>query len=124
MERHDRRPLRREHVRLLTDLRRLDVPLEDAARIASWCHSGHCADTSAALPGLIAAKRAEIASRIEGLKALDGRLADLEAHLATSRPRRELAVLGGEQAGRCCDAAEIIVGAAEVTCACCSGAVN
>ena len=33
-----------EHLRLLIDLRRLDVPLEDAARIAGWCHSGHCAN--------------------------------------------------------------------------------
>ena len=33
-----------EHLRLIIDLRRLDVPLEDAARIAGWCHSGHCAE--------------------------------------------------------------------------------
>jgi DNA-binding transcriptional MerR regulator len=31
-----------EHIRLLIDLRRLELPLEDAARIASWCHPGHC----------------------------------------------------------------------------------
>jgi DNA-binding transcriptional MerR regulator len=29
-----------EHLRLLIELRRLDVPLDDAARIAGWCHSG------------------------------------------------------------------------------------
>ena len=42
-----------EHLRLIIDLRRLDLPLEDAARIAGWCHSGHCGDTTAELPGLI-----------------------------------------------------------------------
>ena len=50
-----------EHLRLLIDLRRLDVPLEDAARIAGWCHSGHCEMTTAELPGVISAQRAQIA---------------------------------------------------------------
>src|SRR4029078_7817351 len=63
-----------EHLRLLIDLRRLDLPLEDAARIAGWCHSGHCAESSAALPGLIEARRTEIAERIAGLAALDARV--------------------------------------------------
>jgi DNA-binding transcriptional MerR regulator len=40
-----------EHLRLLIELRRLDVPLEHAGKIASWCHSGHCTDTTAELPG-------------------------------------------------------------------------
>src|SRR5436190_3029243 len=57
-----------EHLRLLIDLRRLDVPLEDAARIAGWCHSGHCADATAELPRLIGERRAAIARRIPGLK--------------------------------------------------------
>ena len=39
-----------EHLRLLMELRRLDLPLDDAARIASWCHSGHCADATSELP--------------------------------------------------------------------------
>src|SRR5215203_2109598 len=62
-----------EHLRLLIDLRRLDVPLEDAARIAGWCHSGHCAESSAELPGIIEERRAAIADRISGLQALDAR---------------------------------------------------
>ncbi|HEX5579296.1 MAG TPA: MerR family transcriptional regulator, partial [Candidatus Limnocylindria bacterium] len=37
-----------DHLRLLVDLRRLDLPLDTAARLASWCHSGHCEQTSAA----------------------------------------------------------------------------
>ena len=105
-----------EHLRLLIDLRRLEIPLEDAARIASWCHSGHCADTSAALPSLIAARRAEIAGRIAGLESLDARLAGLERHL-TGR-RRSLTVLG--ESGSCCEAAGAVVGSVDGGCACCS----
>jgi DNA-binding transcriptional MerR regulator len=56
-----------EHLRLLTGLRRLDLPLDDAARIASWCHSGHCQEMTDELPTLIAERRADIAARIEGL---------------------------------------------------------
>jgi len=105
-----------EHLRLLIDLRRLDLPLDDAARIAGWCHSGHCADTTAELPRLIEARRAEIAARIEGLQALDGRLAVLARHLV--RPGRQLSVLAGS--GACCEAAEAVQGSAGGTCACCS----
>jgi DNA-binding transcriptional MerR regulator len=103
-----------EHLRLLIDLRRLDVPLEDAARIAGWCHSGHCADSTAQLPRMIEARRAEISDRITGLQALDERLAGLLGHLG--RPRRSLAVLDGP----CCEAADAVVGAAEGGCPCCS----
>ena len=70
-----------DHLRLLIDLRRLDVPLDDAAKIASWCHSGHCGESTAELPHLIAERRADVASRIAGLQALDARLASLERHL-------------------------------------------
>lgn len=107
-----------EHLRLLIDLRRLDVPLGDAGRIASWCHSGHCADTTTNLPRLIGERRAEIADRIVGLQALDERLDDLERHL--QRTRRSLAVL--DSPGPCCEAAGAVVGSAEGTCSCCSPA--
>jgi len=103
-----------EHLRLLIDLRRLDVPLEDAARIAGWCHSGHCADMTAELPRLIGERRAEIADRIAGLQALDSRLAALGGHLA--RPRRSLPVVDGS----CCEAAGAVAGTAAGECACCS----
>lgn len=103
-----------EHLRLIIDLRRLDLPLEDAARIASWCHSGHCVESTAQLPRLIEARRAEIADRIAGLQALDARLAGLLGHLGSSRP--SLAVLEGP----CCEAAVAVVGAAEGGCSCCS----
>jgi DNA-binding transcriptional MerR regulator len=103
-----------EHLRLIIDLRRLDVPLDDAARIAGWCHSGHCAESKAELPRLIGERRADIADRIAGLQALDARLAGLQGHL--DRPRRSLAVLDGP----CCEAADAVVGTAEGGCACCS----
>jgi DNA-binding transcriptional MerR regulator len=102
-----------EHLRLIIDLRRLELPLEDAARIASWCHSGHCGDSTAELPRMIEGRRAEIADRMARLQALDARLADLLGHLG--RPSRSLAVLDGP----CCEAADAVVGAAEGSCACC-----
>ena len=104
-----------EHLRLLIDLRRLDVPLADAGRIAGWCHSGHCADASAELPRLIGERRADIADRIAGLQALDTRLAGLERHLG--RPRAALRVL---DAGPCCDAADAIASSGADGCTCCS----
>ena len=103
-----------EHLRLIIDLRRLDLPLEDAAKIAGWCHSGHCVDSTAELPGMIEVRRAEIADRIAGLQALEARLTELLGHL--ERPRRKLAVLDGP----CCEAADAVVGAAEGGCPCCS----
>ncbi|HLE58898.1 MAG TPA: MerR family DNA-binding transcriptional regulator [Candidatus Limnocylindria bacterium] len=114
-----------EHLRLLIDLRRMDLPLDEAARLASWCHAGHCASTTASLPGLIGARRAEIAHRMEGLRALDDRLADLERHLAAESGSTladrltELQLVGAATA--CCDAAAAVTGTAEGTCACCAG---
>jgi DNA-binding transcriptional MerR regulator len=104
-----------EHLRLLIELRRLEVPLDDAAQIAGWCHSGHCANATAELPRLIDERRSEIAERIAGLRTLDERLAGLGRHLA--RPRPPLVVL--EAAGPCCDAAEAVVGSTAGGCACC-----
>ena len=109
-----------EHLRLLIDLRRIDLPLETAARLASWCHAGHCEQTTADLPGQLADKRREIASRIDDLHALDDRLAQLERHLAAATPtrRRELLVLTG--ATPCCDAAAVVTSAEGEGCAVCS----
>jgi DNA-binding transcriptional MerR regulator len=109
-----------EHLRLLIDLRRLDVPLGDAGKIAGWCHSGHCSDSSAELPRLIGERRADIADRVAGLRALDARLADLERHL--TQPGRSLPVVGA--AGPCCDAAGAVIGTSEGGCSCCAPAVG
>ena len=104
-----------EHLRLLIDLRRLDLPLDEAARIASWCHSGHCAETTTELPRLIAERRAAITDRIAGLRELDARLASLELHLRSQRP--QLTML---EDGLCCGSAASVVGTAEGSCPCCS----
>ena len=109
-----------EHLRLLIDLRRLDIPLDDAAKIASWCHSGHCADATSQLPRLIAERRAVIADRVAGLEALDARLANLERHLVA--PRRGLNVIAAS--GACCGAAGAVVGSVEGGCSCCTPAVG
>lgn len=92
-----------ERIRLLLDLRRLDIPLSEAASLAGWCQSGHCADTTEALPPVIAARRAAIRERISGLEALDRRLAALESHLTlVSLP------MAGEPGGPCCAAAGLV----------------
>jgi DNA-binding transcriptional MerR regulator len=111
----DYREVDADHLRLLTDLRRLDVPLEDAARIASWCHSGHCTDAASELPRLVADRRAALAERIARLRALDERLAGLEQHLRA--PGRGLPVLTTDA---CCDAAAAITGAGDAGCDCCA----
>jgi DNA-binding transcriptional MerR regulator len=118
-----------EHLRLLIDLRRMDLPLDTAARLASWCHSGHCDQTTSELPLQLAEKRREIAGRIDDLRLLDERLAQLERHLSAvpaagsaAHPRagggRELAVLSlGEP---CCDAAAAISSGEPEACAVCA----
>ena len=114
-----------EHLRLLIDLRRLDLPLDDAAQIATWCHSGHCADTRTALPSLIAARRSEVAERMAGLAELDARLSDLERHLTDGRQTRPMLPMladAGPTEAPCCDAAGAVLGSAEGGCACCAPA--
>jgi DNA-binding transcriptional MerR regulator len=107
-----------EHLRLVADLRRLDLPLDTAARLASWCHSGHCDRTDAELPLELAQRRRDIAERIAGLQALDARLARLERHLTTPAARgpRELQMVGPVA---CCSAAEAV--GVESSCTCCAG---
>ena len=105
-----------DHLRLLIDLRRMDLPLDLAAEMAGWCHSGHCADTTSTLPAVIDDKRQELADRIARLRELDARLADLQRHL--TEPASVLTVLSGS--GPCCSAAEAVAGVAEGGCACCA----
>jgi DNA-binding transcriptional MerR regulator len=108
-----------EHLRLLIDLRRMDLPLETAARLASWCHSGHCDQTTSELPLQLAEKRREIAGRIDDLRLLDERLAQLERHLTSERSgRRALTVLSSAEP--CCDAAAAVTGGEPEACAVCA----
>jgi len=112
----DYSPDQAEHLRLLIDLRRLDVPLDEAARIAGWCHSGHCAASSEALPEIIGVRRAAIAERMAGLHALDARLVALERHLGRGSGGRRLPVVDGSP---CCEAAAAVEATAS-DCACCA----
>lgn len=75
-------PVELERIHLLLDLRRLDLPLDDAARVAGWCQTGHCSEASGALPALLQARRTVLRERIRRLRELDRRLGKLEAHLA------------------------------------------
>jgi len=98
-----------ERLRLVVELRRLDIPAPDAARMASWCQTGHCGETSTELPMALADRRASIAVRIASLRALDDRLAALERHLTLA----ELPIAG--VGGPCCPAAAVIETAMVVT---------
>jgi DNA-binding transcriptional MerR regulator len=100
-----------EHLRLLVELRRLGVPLADAARLAGWCHSGHCDATCRDLPEVIEGRRADVAARIRSLETLDAELARLAEHLTGSAGA--LPVLG--EGDGCCTAASVVADG----CACC-----
>jgi DNA-binding transcriptional MerR regulator len=91
-----------ERIRLMLDLRRLDIPLSETAEIAGWCQTGHCAEASTALPAVLSARRAAVRARIRSLEDLDRRLAAPERHLG----QVNLPVLG--QDGPCCSAAAAI----------------
>jgi len=107
-----------EHLRLLIELRRLGLPLADAATIAGWCHAGHCGDTTSTLPSLLREQRADVANRIASLRELDARLARLERHVSGSG---SLPVLGDRVSGACCAAADAVLDG-ETGCACCAPA--
>lgn len=77
-----------QRLRLLVGLRQLDIPLEQAAALATMCAAGQCAEVSGELSGLLAEKRIELGRRIEDLRFLDRRLAHLAGQLeAGSGPR-------------------------------------
>ena len=95
-------PVEIERLRLLLDLRRLDLPLDEAAKLAGWCQTGHCTQTTAELPQALAAKRDDLRRRIAGLQDLEARLTALERHLGLV----ELPMAG--TTGQCCAAAEVI----------------
>lgn len=98
-------PVEADRIRLVLDLRRLDLSLGDAAQLAGWCQAGHCSETTAELPRVIATKRAELRQRLAGLEELDRRLAALERHLSLA----PLPMAGAS--GACCAAAAAVVGA-------------
>lgn len=77
-------------LRVLIGLRRLEVPLEEAADLATLCAAGQCDRVADDLRGLIAVRRAQIARRSAELASLDGELARLDAALASGAPPRPL----------------------------------
>jgi len=107
-----------EHLRLLVDLRKLEIPLEEAAEVATMCHLGHCADTRQELPAVIAERRADIAERIHRLQTLDRRLGYLSDHLQENlQGSTELLAMFP---GACCTAAAAVMTAGEGRCPCCA----
>ena len=109
------RPADVDHLRLLLDLRRIDLPLDEAARLASWCHAGHCDATSTSLPAMIARRRADLQRRLASLRQLDEQLAELQNHLTAGDG---LTLIG--EAEPCCSSAAAVFGAVEGGCRCCA----
>lgn len=85
-----------ERLRLLIGLRQLDLPLDQAAELASMCAEGRCDQVSKDLQAAVSQKRAELRRRLDDLKYLDGRLAHLEGNLAAGEPPGPLITLGKE----------------------------
>ncbi len=89
-------------LRLLLGLRQLDLPLEQAAELATLCAAGRCDEVSDELTAAIAEKRIEVRRRMEELRFLDQRLAHLSGQLGSGEPPRNLITLGniGKEVGR------------------------
>lgn len=86
-------------LRLLVGLRSLDLPLNQAAELASLCAEGRCDQVSEDMRAAIADKRQEIARRTEEMRYLDHRLAHLAGQLEAGEPPRPL--ITGEGGPRC-----------------------
>lgn len=85
-----------ERLRLLIGLRQLDLPLDQAAELASMCAAGRCDDVSTELREALTEKRGELHRRMEEMQYLDRRLAHLQGDLAAGEPPRPLITLGKE----------------------------
>ncbi|MDP8904509.1 MAG: MerR family transcriptional regulator [Chloroflexota bacterium] len=84
-------------LRLLIGLRSLDLPLDQAAELASLCADGRCDQVSDELRVAIKQKRREIARRADELRYLDHRLAHLAGELEAGRSPRPLITAGKEE---------------------------
>lgn len=84
-------------LRLLIGLRSLDLPLDQAAELASLCAEGKCDQVSGELKSAIGDKRQEIARRAVELRYLDHRLAHLAGELDAGKPPRPLITVGKEE---------------------------
>ena len=86
-----------ERLRLLVGLRRLDLPLEQAADLARQCAAGRCDEVSVELRQAVAKKREELHRRIEELRFLDERLAHLAGQLGSGETPQVVITLGKEE---------------------------
>lgn len=87
-----------ERLRLLIGLRQLDIPLEQAAELATMCAAGRCDEVSDDLRALLAEKRLELSRRMDELRHLDARMAHLAGQLEAGGGPRALINLGKEEA--------------------------
>jgi putative AdoMet-dependent methyltransferase len=85
-----------ERLRLLIGLRRLDIPLEQAAELATMCAAGRCDEVSAELQTLLADKRMELARRMDEMRFLDQRMRNLAGELDRGAAPRRVIGLGKE----------------------------
>ena len=85
-----------ERLRLLIGLRQLDIPLADAAQLATMCAAGRCDEVSEELRVLLVEKRAELARRIDEMRYLDRRMAHLAGELEAGTTPRTLITLRKE----------------------------
>ena len=74
-----------ERLRLLVGLRQLDLPLGDAAKLATMCAAGQCDEVTDELRAAIPRERAKVRRRIRDLRHLDERLGILEKELDAGR---------------------------------------
>jgi MerR family mercuric resistance operon transcriptional regulator len=82
-----------ERLRLLVGLRQLDLPLDESAKLATMCASGHCDEVTDELLEELPRRRSEIRRRIDELRHLDHRLAVLERALgAGEQPQDAISV--------------------------------
>jgi len=85
-----------ERLRLLIGLRQLDIPLGQAAELATMCAAGRCDEVSGELRTLLAEKRQELARRVAELRFLDHRMAHLAGQLEAGGAPRSVITFGKE----------------------------
>jgi DNA-binding transcriptional MerR regulator len=88
-----------ERLRLLAGLRQLDLPLADAAKLATMCAEGRCEEVTDKLRAAIPAERARLRRRVRELRQLDQRLGVLERQLEASHRPRDLIQLESRKEG-------------------------
>jgi len=86
-----------QRLRLLSGLRQLDLPLDQAAELASLCAEGRCDQVSGELRSAIEEKRTDLRRRLDELLYLDQRLGHLAGQLDAGEPPRPLITLGKEE---------------------------